>query len=266
MDVPSEKYALITGSASGMGREYACLLAASGYAIVAVDRNEASNCALCDTLRATYGVMAEAVTLDLAEADAADRLLAILGEKAVAIEVLICNAGMLAFGGFASLEKEKVEQLLGLHIATHTRLVHTLGRSMRAQKRGYVLWVSSAAAALPYPSIALYAATKSYVKSLAEALHDEWAQDGVVVTALCPGAVDTPFYELDDVWRKWLLRFGVLLTPREVAYRALRALFKGRKRITPGWAAKAMVLCGGLIPSWMIRRLVRIERVKKLLA
>lgn len=118
---------------------------------------------------------------------------------------------------------------------------------------------------MPYPSIALYAATKSYIKRLAEALHDEWRGDGVVVTTLCPGAVDTPFYRLDSRMRRWLLRLGVMLSPDEVVRRALRALFKGRKRITPGWAAKAMVLVGRLTPSWVIRRIVRLKRVQALL-
>lgn len=266
MEGKREKYALITGSASGMGRCYAEALAGRGYAVLAVDRDEAANRTLCEALQRTYGVSAEAMTLDLAAPNAVERLLSLVGTRQTELEVLICNAGMLAFGGFAALETARIEQLMMLHMTTHTHLVHRIGQQMRRQGRGYILWVSSATARMPYPSIALYAATKAYVRSMAVALHDEWAQDGVVVTALCPGAVDTPFYALDEGLRRALLRFGVLLSPEEVVRRALRALFRGRRCITLGWAAKMMVGCGRLIPAWVIRRVVATQRVKRLLA
>ncbi len=260
-----QKYALITGAASGMGRAYALQLAMRGYAILAVDRDEAANRRLEQLLSEQTNAPCRWFTMDLAQPDAAHEVLAWLEGEQIEVEVLVCNAGVLAFGGFAALTEQRIEQILQLHCATHTALVHALGGRMRERGHGYILWVSSATAWMPYPSIALYAATKSYIKRLAEALYDEWRGNGVVVTTLCPGAVDTPFYRLDDHMRRWLLRLGVMLSPDEVVRRALRALFKGRKRITPGWAAKAMVLVGRLTPSWVIRRIVRLKRVQALL-
>lgn len=260
-----QKYALITGAASGMGRAYALQLAMRGYAILAVDRDEAANRRLEQLLSEQTDAPCRWLTVDLAQPDAAREVVGWLEGEQIEVEVLVCNAGVLAFGGFAALTEQRIEQILQLHCATHTALVHALGGRMRKRGHGYILWVSSATAWMPYPSIALYAATKSYIKHLAEALHDEWRGDGVVVTTLCPGAVDTPFYRLDDHMRRWLLRLGVMLSPDEVVRRALWALFKGRKRITPGWAAKAMVFVGRLTPSWVIRRIVRLKRVQALL-
>ncbi len=265
MHTKRQKYALVTGGASGMGLCYVRRLAERGYAVVAVDRREEELRARCREVAEAIGQNIEPLVQDLTAQDAAERIVAHVEQQGIEIEVLVCNAGVLPFGGFLAQEPSRIDQIISLHISTHTKLVRALGERMRARGEGYILWVSSATAWIPYPSIALYAATKSYVRQLAVALHDEWQQDGVVVTALCPGAVDTPFYRLSDSMRRWLLRLGVMLSADEVARRALRALFKGRRQLTPGWAAKAMVLLGRLIPSWAIRRVVRLERVKRLL-
>lgn len=265
MSASKQKYALVTGAASGMGRSYAYQLACMGYGVVAVDRDEAALQRLMKELTACSQAAHRALVLDLSLVDAAEQLMAQLAHIESDIEVLICNAGVLTFGGFSALTEERIATVISLHITTHTKLIHRIGTMMRSHSRGYILWVSSATAWMAYPSIALYAATKNFVKMLSEALHDEWAQDGVVVTVVCPGAVDTPFYRLDKRMRGWLLRMGVMLTPDEVARRALRALFKGRKRLLPGLAAKGMALAGWFLPSWLIRRVVRIERVRRLL-
>lgn len=266
MHTKRQKYALVTGAAFGMGLCYVRRLAEMGYAVVAVDRRAEELLVRCREVGGVTGQRVVPFVQDLTADDAVERIVTFVDQQQFEIEVLVCNAGVLAFGGFLSLDRAKIEQIVTLHISTHTQFVRTFGERMRARKRGYILWVSSATAWIPYPSIALYAATKSYVKQLAAALHDEWAQDGVVVTALCPGAVDTPFYRLSERMRRWLLRVGAMLTADEVARRALRALFRGRKCIVPGWAAKVMVLAGRIVPSWVIRRVVKIERVKKLLA
>lgn len=248
-----------------MGLCYVRRLAERGYAVVAVDRREEELRARCREVAEAIGQTIEPLVQDLTAQDAAERIVAHVERQGIEVEVLVCNAGVLSFCGFLTLEPARIDQMIALHMSTHTQLVRALGERMRTRGEGYILWVSSATAWMPYPSIALYAATKSYVRQLAVALHDEWQQDGVVVTALCPGAVDTPFYRLNDSMRRWLLRLGVMLSADEVAHRALRALFKGRRQLTPGWAAKAMVLLGRVLPSWVIRRVVRIECVKRLL-
>lgn len=265
MHAKRQKYALVTGAASGMGLCYVRRLAQRGYAVVAVDCREGELQVRCSEVAEDTGQIIEPLVQDLTAREAAERIVSYVEQQGIEVEVLVCNAGVLPFGGFLALTSERIDQIISLHVSTHTQLVRALGERMRARGNGYILWVSSATAWMPYPSIALYAATKSYVRQLAVALHDEWQKDGVVVTALCPGAVDTPFYRLSDSMRRWLLRLGVMLSADEVARRALRALFKGRRQITPGWAAKVMALIGRIVPSWMIRRIVKTERVRRLL-
>ncbi|MBR0330205.1 MAG: SDR family NAD(P)-dependent oxidoreductase, partial [Alistipes sp.] len=255
----AKKYALVTGAASGMGRKYALRLAERGYALVVVDcQAELLEAAVDEIRRATKGEV-KSLVQDLTADSAVEKLYAETEGQGLEIEVVVSNAGRLLFGGFASASEVDIESLLSLHCSVTTRLCHRFGARMRERGRGYLLLMSSTTARMPLPSIALYAATKRCIDTLGSALHDEWANDGVAVTVVCPGAVDTPFYALDEKMRRWLLRLGVMLTPDEVASRALRALFYKRKHLTPGWAAKLMVVLCVICPSWVIRQIVKIR-------
>lgn len=86
--------------------------------------------------------------------------------------------------------------------------------------------MSSATAWMPYPTIAAYAATKSFLRTFARSLNFEFRKYGVRVTGVFPGAVDTPLYDLDAACRRRLLRWGVMSAPQEVAQHGLRALFR----------------------------------------
>ena len=262
----AKKYALVTGAASGMGRKYALRLAERGYALVVVDCQAEQLEAAADEIRCATKAEVKSLVQDLTADNAVEKLYAETEGQGLEVEVVVSNAGRLLFGGFAAASEADIESLLSLHCSVTTRLCHRFGARMRERGRGYLLLMSSTTARMPLPSIALYAATKRYIDTLGSALHDEWANDGVAVTVVCPGAVDTPFYALDEKMRRWLLRFGVMLTPDEVASRALRALFYKRKHLTPGWAAKLMVVLCAICPSWVVRQIVKIRWVKQLLA
>ncbi|MBQ5395132.1 MAG: SDR family NAD(P)-dependent oxidoreductase [Alistipes sp.] len=262
----AKKYALVTGAASGMGRKYALRLAERGYALVVVDCQAVLLEAAADEIRCATKGEVKSLVQDLTADNAVEKLYAETEGQGLEVEVVVSNAGRLLFGGFASASETDIESLLSLHCSVTTRLCHRFGARMRERGRGYLLLMSSTTARMSFPSIALYAATKRYIDTLGSALHDEWANDGVAVTVVCPGAVDTPFYALDEKMRRWLLRLGVMLTPDEVASRALRALFYKRKHLTPGWAAKLMVVLCAICPSWVIRQIVKIRWVKQLLA
>lgn len=260
-----EKYALVTGASSGIGREYARQLARRGYAVLLVsDRREENECAARE-IAAAEGVRTEAICLDLATPDAAERLWTWCCERRLEVEVLVCNAGMLLFGGFAAGDPARIERLVTLHCTTAALLCRYFGAAMCRRGRGYLLIMSSATAWMPYPTIALYAATKSFLRSLAQALHTEFAPCGVRVTAVFPGAVDTPLYRLDERMRRRLVRFGVMQTPQEVARRGLRALFRGRRRTIPGLFTRLCVTLCRFVPAWAIAFALRLPAVKKLL-
>ena len=133
------------------------------------------------------------------------------------------------------------------------RLCRLYGEEMRRRGEGYILVMSSATAWMPYPTIAAYAATKSFLRTFARSLNFEFRKYGVRVTGVFPGAVDTPLYDLDAACRRRLLRGGVMSAPQEVAQHGLRALFRGRGSCIPGVFTKICVCVCRLVPAWLMR-------------
>jgi short-subunit dehydrogenase len=125
--------------------------------------------------------------------------------------------------------------------------------------------MSSSTAWLPYPTISHYGATKAYIKNLAFALWYELHRHGVSVTAVFPGAVDTPFYNLKPSWRKWFVRLGVMHSAKTIARRGTRAMMRGRRRLTPGLFTKFVVAACAIIPARLFDLMIRIPLVTKLL-
>ena len=258
-------FALITGAASGIGRAYALQLAARGSGLVLVDRNGESLDKLATEIVSRYDVKVMLMVVDLTVDGIAETLYHDVAQRGVEIDTLICNAGVLLFGGFATYSAEAINRIIDLHCRVTTHLVHLFGSRMRARGRGAVLLMASATAWMPFPSISLYAATKSYLRCFAEALHDEWAADGVKVTVVCPGAVDTPLYNLDEKLRRRLLFWRVMHSPEAIAKQGLRALDRGRKRLVPGFLTRLSLFGCRLCPSWLVRWAIRRKRVRKLL-
>ena len=204
----NEACALITGASSGIGREYALLLAGRGFDLILVGNREEENRQVAREIAERYGVSVWPLYADLARPDAAERIHAETTARGWKVEVLVCNAGALRFGLLTNEAPEAVAGLVTLHCTTPALLCRRYGAEMRARGCGHILIMSSVTAWMPYPTVALYAATKSFLRSFARALHDEMHDVGVHVTAVFPGAVDTPLYRLEcetggaEVWIK----------------------------------------------------------------
>lgn len=258
-------YALITGASSGIGREYALQLAARGFNLILVGDRDGENRLLADEIARRCGVEAWPLYADLALPGAAERIHARTAACGWAVEVLVCNAGMLRFGLLTDEPPETTGRLVTLHCTTPAQLCRLYGAEMRARGRGRILLMSSATAWMPYPTVATYAATKCFLRSFARSLRDELYDAGVRVTAVYPGAVDTPLYRLDDGWRRRLRRWGVMLSPGEVAKKGLRALFRGRSRSIPGLFTKICVAVCRLLPASLLRAALRLPAVRRML-
>ncbi len=265
MDFSNYKYAVVTGASSGIGYEYAAQLAARGYGVVLVSNQDADNRTAADRIAAEYKVPTLPYYLDLTADGAAEQLWRWTVDRGLEVEVLICNAGILLFGRMAAMSAEKLHNIVALHCATTTLLCRYFGEAMCNRKRGFILLMSSSTAWMPYPSIAAYAATKAYLRSFSSALHGEMGMDGVRVTAIFPGAVDTPLYQLSEKVRRRLVWWGVMSTPQYIARKGLSALFRGRCRCIPGIFTKVSLLVCRLIPACVIRSLLRIPAVKRLI-
>lgn len=258
-------YALITGGSSGIGREYARQLAAKGWNLIIVSNREEDNARVAEELTAQYGIKAEPLYADLTEKDAAEKIYDHVQRMGIEVEVLINNAGMLLFSQLCNTPAEQLERIIALHCATPTKLCQLFANKMAERGGGYILIMSSITAWTPYPTISHYAATKCYLRSFAQSLWYEMRARGVSVTAVFPSAVDTPFYDLDDKMRRWLLRCGVMLSAESVARKALRAMFRGRRRCLPGFITKVEAAICWLLPAWALLPILKIPAVKRIL-
>ncbi|MBQ6612538.1 MAG: SDR family NAD(P)-dependent oxidoreductase [Alistipes sp.] len=259
-------YALITGASSGIGRHYASELARRGYDIIAVSNQREALATTVEELSAEFGVKAHSLYADLSNPSSAQSLYDECEANGWEVEVLVCNAGMLLFGTLMRTDAERLERIIDLHCTTTTLLVRLFGERMKERGRGKILIMSSSTAWLPYPTISHYSATKSYLKSFASAIWYELHRHGVSVTAVFPGAVDTPFYKLDDKKRRLFVALGVMMRPETIARRAVRAMMRGRRRLTPGLFTKFVVVVCSLLPARVLDLFLRLKPIKELLA
>ena len=180
--------ALVTGASSGLGEEFARQLSKRGHRLVLVARRK-------DRLEALVKELddARSIAMDLGKAGASDRLLADIETAGETVELLVNNAGFGLHGRFDKADSERLRQMIDLNCGTLTDLCRAVLPGMIGRKSGAILNVASTAAFQPGPGMAVYFATKAYVLSLSEALHEEVKRFGVSVTALCPGPTKTEF-------------------------------------------------------------------------
>lgn len=232
--------ALITGASSGIGREFARVLAQEGCNLVLVSRRPLTE--LAEELERAYGVEVAILQQDLATDTAARRVYDYCQQQELRIDMLISNAGMLLFAEFDQIKDAEAEQILKLHVETPTLLCKYFAAEMKRRRAGQILLMSSLSAWSSYPGIMLYAATKRYLKDFGKALHYELKDYGVKVTTVCPGAVNTQLYKLSGVKRSLAVKLHIMLNPDVVARRSLRQLRRGRVCYLPGVVTKLLRL------------------------
>lgn len=221
---------LVTGASLGLGREIALALARAGRDLALVARNETLLESLADEIAAADRPRPLVRALDLAAPGACAALVDSLTETTV--DGLVNNAGYGLIGEAASLDLADQLGMIDLNIRALTELTLRLVPQLTAA-RGRILNVASVAAFMPGPGMAVYYASKAYVLSFSEALHQELAASGVGVTALCPGPVATSFWSRAGLAPAFLRLMGAA-EPRLVAEAGVRAMLAGKRRATPG--------------------------------
>lgn len=249
-------WALVTGASSGLGAEFAHLLAARGCNLVLVARSAGPLDALATGLRDLHRISVQVEVLDLAQPDAAAELKRRTDRQGLRIDVLINNAGVGVHGDFVGADPERLQQMLDLNVSALTRLARLYGEDMRRRGRGYMLLVASLLGFMASPVYAAYAASKAYVLSLGEALHDELAPHGVTVTVLAPGLTDTAFTRTAGHKVSATLAL-MLMKPRPVAEAGLRALEAGRACVVPGVMNKLSAWSTRFMPRGVHRRIMQ---------
>jgi len=241
------KTALVTGASGGLGLEFARLLAADGYRMVLVARNETALQAATAEMQSLYGAEASYYATDLAKPDNVEALLQQLQTDNLSIDCLVNNAGFGDAGYFLEKPFELHHEMMMLNMHALTRLTHALAQEMKAKGHGYILNLASTAAFQPAPAFAVYAATKSYVLSFSEGLRYELRNTGVSVTVSCPGPTETPFHDRAATRTSKIMQMG-MMKAEVVAEQAFRAMKARKRRVVHGWLNKILVFSGIVTP------------------
>ena len=183
----SRPVALVTGASAGIGRAFATTLARNGHDLVVVARDTARLDALAKELEAAHGTTTEVLTADLSHGADVATVEARLADSARPIDLLVNNAGFGTMGRFHELPIRGEISEIGLNVVAVTRLTHAALPGMVERGCGGVINVSSIAGVQPTPLNATYGATKAFVTSLSEAIHEELKGTGVNCMVLCPG-------------------------------------------------------------------------------
>lgn len=254
--------ALITGASSGIGETFAHALAKQGLDLILVARSEDKLRALAKQLSELYSRRVEVVMADLSLDGAAAKVKAASDALGMPVDLLINNAGFGTFGAFYKQEPARERQEILLNAAAVVDMTHAFLPDMIERKHGGVINVASLAAFQPLPYMAIYAATKAFVLSFSEALRAEVRAKGVQVMALCPGPVDTPFFEATgDTKLRGTVPKSTMMTVDAVVTISLKA-FKASKRVcVPGLTSKAMALSGRYAPRGLLNAIT--SRVMK---
>lgn len=240
---------LITGASAGLGTEFARQCRARGDNLVLVARRKDR----LEALAAELG-QSHALAADLGKPGAAASLFGEVAALGFEIEILINNAGFGLVGRFAELDGARQLEMIDLNVRALTELCRLALPAMLARGSGGILNVASTAAFQAGPYSAVYYASKAYVLSLSEALHEEAKGRGVHVSALCPGPTATEFFEVAGSPDGRLAKMAT--DPKAVVAAGLAGLSKNKAIIIPGRGNRAGAFMSRLLPRSTMRGIV----------
>ena len=241
---------LITGASAGIGAELARVFARHGHMVVLTARRETQLNALADEIAAAGHARPHVITTDLGAPDGPARLAEALIAAGLEPSYVVNNAGFGLMGDAADLAPDRQLAMIDLNVRALTDLSLRWIESIK-RHRGGILNVGSLAGFLPGPGMAVYNATKAFVLSFTEAMHEELKADGVKVCALCPGPVDTEFFGLagipDDEYPRMFRR-----SAGRVADDGYEALMGGHRVVVPGFPNRVASLTPRLFPRALL--------------
>jgi short-subunit dehydrogenase len=243
---------LITGASRGIGAEYARALAARGYDLLLVARDEAALRSLAETLSEEFERSVETAVIDLAKPGAAQQLYRAAQSQGPRVDLLVNNAGFGFFGEFARMSPAALEAMLRLHVVTVVETIRLVLPDMIARRSGGIITVASVAGFMPIPYMAVYAATKSFLIAFSQALAEEVRPYGVSVQACCPGSTATEFHRRagsephDPVG---------LQSPPEVVRVSLSRIGSGPVVVPTGFTGRFVRLVRSFLPDRLWARL-----------
>lgn len=250
----TDRVTLITGASSGIGAELARVFAAHGHRVALVARRADRLASLADDIAAAGAPPPLVVPCDLTQPDAGDAIASALRDAGVETDILINNAGFGLFGRATELDHAAELEMIAINIRALTDLTLRFSDSL-IRHHGGLLNVASIVAFLPGPGMAVYYASKAYVLSFTEAMHDELGRHGVRVTALCPGPVPTEF-QARAGFTPGMDSAILNVAPDQVALAGYRGLMRGKRVVLPGFGVRAIPFMLRFVPRGFVLAMV----------
>jgi short-subunit dehydrogenase len=234
--------ALVTGASSGIGYELARKLAERGYDLVMVAEN-------ADKLTEAASILSEidehtqveAVQADLSQREGVTQVYQALRALQRPVDLLCANAGVGVYGGFSEeTDLEEEIELINLNVTSQVHLIKLISKDMLARGGGDILITSSVAGVLPGPRMAVYAASKAFLRSFGQAIRNELKDKNINVTVLMPGPTDTEFFDRAQM-QGTVVDESAKQDPAEVAEAAIKALSQGDDHVVPGLKNKLQI-------------------------
>ena len=250
---PERPVALVTGASSGIGGSIARVAAREGYDLVVVARSEEALTQLAVEVCRHHGVDTEVLVADLADPEGIGAVERRLAQADRPVDVLVNNAGVGSGGAFVELDIDGEVAQIDLNVTALVRLTHAALPGMVARQKGGIINVGSLGSFQPAAYNATYSATKAFVLSFTEAVHEEVRSSGVRVSCLCPGFTHTGFQATSGMYGSSLPDV-VWQTASQVAEAAWSGLERNQAVVVPGVVNKATVVGVRLLPRSIVRK------------
>ncbi len=256
----SSKTALITGASSGIGFELTRLFARDGYRLVLVALPTDQIQEAEDRLRQEFPqVQVEFFAVDLSYREGPEYLRQLLGNRQ--IDVLVNDAGFGEHGKFVETNLNKELAMVNLNISALVALTKMALHQMVPRGEGRILQLGSVAGFVPNPLLAVYGATKAFVRMFTEAVQNELDGTGVTMTLLCPPATETNFFAVANMEHTREVQEGRakggLRAAADVARDGYDALMAGTARVMSGTEAKMQPFLSSIMPDAALASQVR---------
>ena len=262
--------ALVTGASSGIGLQYATALARDYHTdLLLVSNQKEEQIAVAKDLAETYHVQTTPLYADLSQQNAADELHQYCVDNNLQVDILVNNAGVFFFNPLTETSMPRFERMLMLHVVTVAKLTRLFAEDMvrrelteaekqervlgKPRKKGYILNMSSMSAWMAYPGIQTYNATKAFIYNFSKSVWYELYPQGVNITVMTPGAVDTALFGLAPNLRKLAVKLTVSIPPEKLVTRALKRMFRGKKAGMPGVINHLSTPILKHTPDWLVR-------------
>ncbi len=233
-DTRARPVALITGASSGIGYELARKFGEHGYDLIVVSDNREKLSAAADRLRqlaSQPGI--EVVTADLATSAGVNEVYERVRQLGRPVAVLAANAGVGVYGSFDETNLDDEIALINLNVTSQVHLIKLVLRDMRERDEGDILITSSIAGLMPGPLMAVYAASKAFLRFFGQAIREELKDTGINVTVLMPGPTETEFFERADMLESTVGQ-AKKQSAEEVAQAGFEALRDREDHVVPG--------------------------------